>query len=71
MIIIIIDNYYYLVKFIDMMVPSRRVRVSRIVYKRKILRLSPAILVGSSRSISLCCRFLAYEARILARSNER
>jgi len=31
------------------MAPSRRVRVSRIIHKRKILRLLPAILVGNSR----------------------
>ena len=31
-----------------MIAPSRRVRVSRIVQKRKILRLLPTMLVGSS-----------------------
>jgi len=31
------------------MASSRRVRVSRIIQKRKVLRLLPAILVGSNR----------------------
>jgi len=50
-IIIINDNYLYLylVNFINMMASSRRVRVSRIIQKRKVLRLLPAILVGSKK----------------------
>ena len=32
-----------------MMASSRRVRVPRIIQKRKVLRLLPAILIGSSR----------------------
>ena len=50
-IIIINDNclYQYFINFINMMAFSRRVRVSRIMQKRKVLRLLPTILVGSSR----------------------
>jgi len=62
----------YLIEFINMTAPSRRVRVSRIKHKRKILRLLPTIIVGSKKEyFSLLSLFGYIKPGYWARSNER
>jgi len=73
-IIIVVDNCLFpiLIDFISMMAPSRRVRVSRIKHKRKILRLLLTISSRQQKGVFLLVVDIwLYEVRILARSNER
>jgi len=54
------------------MAPSRRVRVSRIKYKRKILRLLPMIINRQQKGVFLLTAdFWLYKARILGQEQRK